>query len=557
MRTSAILTFVALLITAVGCHQHDHITIVQGPGAQAQTGEVGNGGSGVEVGSKIYTYDLWEAGLEKTPVDTEDTVSHSNAANVEAFFNRLFQSAFGGDRELVSGLANRLGKIYVVDPILSMAIAESIRAYEWRFTEQELKEIALPEPEVIHNVSREKIVQIAVRSSRFIYVYLKYWRSMDNWNRVGLILHEAIYSLLPPQKVLLADGEETMRQSGKRARQITAVLMGSVPLSRLDYDKMQSHVNPGELPLSERKSDPMRGDYTATFIDDLSPLPDRSHTADRVSLLGLAVLAVAMEDGVGSVLLPLDQPVENTPALVEEFCKAAVKFPEKKFDVLLYFPGEPKANTYELKFATYQEGNIVKDYLVHRKREKPDELRLTSGSGSDLFEVAGHDEAKSVAKCQETLKTITAWRENLFPQNARALLKEKFEAGIALKEREREIKYGPIFANGRHETNIAAESSGFNVDIRLGGTMNTFNGLPYRQLEVVVTDRENGKTIAYQRQVSDTIGNLNNLNFDFTHPRTGKTYVIGVRNQSCQKRIEARFSDVNRGRAAGQPTVLP
>ncbi len=204
-------------------------------------GEVGNGGHGIKFGDKIYLYDLWEAGIEKGPkfpfsINPNHCESGSKEVlkqlqriltlneNTRTFFNENLQKTFPGQDKMVADLSDRLSVIFALNSVLAMSLYESIQAHNWIFTDVELNNLRLPHP--VHKLSDGEVLLLANRVGRFIYLFNKSWVAMDLWNQVGLILHEAIYSLLPPQKVMLAGGRETLRQDGRRARQILSVLSG-------------------------------------------------------------------------------------------------------------------------------------------------------------------------------------------------------------------------------------------------------------------------------------------------------------------------------------------
>ncbi len=110
-----------------------------------------------------------------------------------------------------------------------------------------------------------------------------------------------------------------------------------------------------------------------------------------------------------------------------------------------------------------------------------------------------------------------------------------FEAAIIEKENEGKVEYHKIFQDPKSTTTLEAKE--FKVEISSTNVVSLALQSTYRILEITVTDRDNGKVIAYQRQYSDSVDNLNAMVMNFVHPRTLESYVVGVRSETCTKRL--------------------
>jgi len=104
--------------------------------------------------------------------------------------------------------------------------------------------------------------------------------------------------------------------------------------------------------------------------------------------------------------------------------------------------------------------------------------------------------------------------------------KEKFFLGAIEKKDEIKIDYRPAFETGDEAT---LKAKNFNVKAEILNVLN-LNSRKYATiLHVTITDTEDDRIIAEQRQYADSKAALNTMVIDFRHPRTDEAYVVGVR----------------------------
>lgn len=412
---------ILLCLLLLGCQRHvgelnNPFLPKTAPGMAA--GEVGNGGHGIKIGDKIFLYDLWEAGMENGPRHAFDRASLAKGMVTQRvavpggtlisgrnpvddvtslFFADEVARSFSEEslKSLVPKVADRLAVIYELDPVLAMSLGESIRAHSWAITDVELGPVTLPDP--VHKLGERQVVLLANRSGRFIYLFRKYWSRMDDFNRVGLILHEAIYSLLPPLRVALPHGGETLRQDGKRARQITALLSGMKSYALLYETGLEGDINRSELPLlldpGERTFD-----VTSTFFSRLGKSQRALSPENRLSLVGPAQyrLAIPSENSFTTFALPAFEVLSMKAELARErfeklkgACEALAKDRSVAYQLELVFAGSPAGGKgYEIQVAYYQEREEMKQYLKFTPLTKPTVQIASKGRAQTFFDIA-------------------------------------------------------------------------------------------------------------------------------------------------------------------------
>ncbi len=350
-------------------------------GAGLQYGEVGNGGHGIRQAGRIFLYDLWESGLhdrEKIGVPTSDM-----ARSLEAFFSSDLAHTFPHDPAFVTLLSKKLVDIHEMDPILTLTLVETIQAYGWAFTDARLRPLRLPDP--VHDVAEGDIVLLANRSGRFIYLYRQAWNQMDQWNRVALVLHEAIYSLLPPLVVRVSDVLTELRQDGKRARQFVALLFGAVPKSRLSNGQLALYVDPGELPTTAPGLNPFR--ITSTwFVRD--PRYRIAVPAGRIGLVGTASYNVYGKEADHRANVPIYAVSvpgidDGVPASLKDFCERLVKGPDEPYRHGLEFE-----SPISLRFAQYDAKGEIKYYVRHERLTGPVGQTTSQSDARHFFDIA-------------------------------------------------------------------------------------------------------------------------------------------------------------------------
>lgn len=149
--------------------------------------DVSGGGGGVQIGSKVYLYDLYEAGLHQTPY-----IEHK-AGDIE-FENEFTKASLPQEASLVL-LARKLRDIETLDPYLAAALVEGFKVLSWRVVDQKLER----SPDFGNDVKEVELLQLANRRGGIVQIQRSLWNMMDDANRVALIIHETLAALQPAQ----------------------------------------------------------------------------------------------------------------------------------------------------------------------------------------------------------------------------------------------------------------------------------------------------------------------------------------------------------------------
>ena len=182
------------------------------------TKEVGNGGDGIVIENKIYTYDFVEHGIHKKPYFNE--IVAVPVTIKDAVDNNLF--AFS--ETVRKKVAIKLAEVNEVDEVFTGALLVSLNSYAWNIIEDfSLEEINDEDGSDI-TIPRDLFRQVAVRNMRTIKFNGKFLANMDDDNIAGMILHEVIYAIIPLQDRIDEFGHNYSHQSSRRARDINSYL---------------------------------------------------------------------------------------------------------------------------------------------------------------------------------------------------------------------------------------------------------------------------------------------------------------------------------------------
>lgn len=149
---------------------------------------VGNGGEGIESETGLYLRDLFERDLHRLPPSTQ---LQSYEASPE--LQKKLSSAFLLTPSQQKLLLLKLGDAERLYPCLGELLSKAIVSYTWLWSTTPLG--LLPEEGVIRSFPDSERVQIANRAGTTIHIHDQSWSRLDDLNKVGLILHEALYSL--------------------------------------------------------------------------------------------------------------------------------------------------------------------------------------------------------------------------------------------------------------------------------------------------------------------------------------------------------------------------
>ncbi|MBC7740620.1 MAG: hypothetical protein H7061_00380 [Bdellovibrionaceae bacterium] len=224
----------------------------------------GNGGDGILMNSKMYLLDLVENGVEEA---NSSDIAYSNS-----FFEKEVKS--WADAQAVEvpqrEIVNKLGEIHRKNSVMAYVILLTIKKLDWAFVNLPLKNIKDEGP---YNISLQNdLVQLAIRVNKTIQVYKVGWKQMDARNQTALIFHEAIFSLVNPDRTELG-----LSMSAPRVRRIIGFLF-SQKIETYSLDEMLSIEAP-ELRLQAYENKPMNVSY---FFAAKSELLLNAHWALQV-----------------------------------------------------------------------------------------------------------------------------------------------------------------------------------------------------------------------------------------------------------------------------------
>lgn len=183
---------------------------------------IGNGGELFEIDSKLVLRDFAEYNLFNQPHFECNDKSFPSVNKIDLiFFSKLRIS-----KELLS---QKLCDIQLISPKLELVIAGLINHHSWVLVDQELG--LLPDDSPLFELKSRKRLQLANRTLSTIRINKDLWFQLDESQKIGLIIHEMIYSLLKP---FCIDQEcNYKKQPARIARQITAMLFNKYTYSQL------------------------------------------------------------------------------------------------------------------------------------------------------------------------------------------------------------------------------------------------------------------------------------------------------------------------------------
>lgn len=178
--------------------------------AQAQFVFVGNGGEGVQEGPHLFTRDLYEYDLHTSPYFgpfRDPRILRLLTAGAPLLLN-------DSQSDL---LVRKLTDLEYMIPGLGQGLLKVLQFYHWRFVPHDL---ALSPDHVRSEIPEDRRVAIANRYMASIIVNETAFQSLDDGNKIALLLHEAVYALLPIRRQKGNLGEQDVGM----ARLLTAEL---------------------------------------------------------------------------------------------------------------------------------------------------------------------------------------------------------------------------------------------------------------------------------------------------------------------------------------------
>lgn len=171
---------------------------------------VGNGGEGIIVKDKIYLRDLFEANLHLHP--------HFGPVAGFRIYRQLPQSALNDFPVSQSLLARKLTDLNVMSPALGYYVLAAINSYFWQLVKTPLHPFPDDGSPLIYAEGQR--IPLANRFQSTIRIDAFSWAKLSEEQKVALILHEAIYSLLKP--TCDPENADMCKQVSARTREIVA-----------------------------------------------------------------------------------------------------------------------------------------------------------------------------------------------------------------------------------------------------------------------------------------------------------------------------------------------
>lgn len=184
---------------------------------------VGNGGDGFLVKDKVYLRDFDYGSVSATGFFGRWIYSQPRSIGLKV-------SPFVSDRLVIPSslenvglpqdtLARKLTDLSDNNKLMSLHLMKIINLYDWVFYDQPLPLLEPNDPSLspLKNAQR---VQIAIRQGTKITISKFYWKKMSDVDKVGLILHEALFAFIKPQ--CLESDSRVCRQSVSYVRRFVA-----------------------------------------------------------------------------------------------------------------------------------------------------------------------------------------------------------------------------------------------------------------------------------------------------------------------------------------------
>lgn len=208
--------------------------LVSNPAIVFANGFVGNGGDGVEFEGQVVVYDLFSFGAHKNPYF---------GAEKDPLLPELPSYKEMGFEYPKDLLQQKLTDLNSIAPGMGDYVLMTMKSYTWVLQDFPLTPIKRTDDPVILPIG-SRLIQIANRLGMTIRIHKDTWGRLDDANKVALIVHESIFSLVRPT---FAEGGYEI-QSSRTAREIVGGF----------FEESLYHKNPSIVygPLATRLSIP-------------------------------------------------------------------------------------------------------------------------------------------------------------------------------------------------------------------------------------------------------------------------------------------------------------
>lgn len=161
-------------------------------------------------------------GVETSPYFNHDlTIDSKIRDRIQRKFHNL-----GFSSRIQELIARKLTEIKTIDSFFTYTVLKAMELYSWRIVNNKLLDIK--DEDSILEYQNQELVQLAIRRGRTIRINRTLWNSeaFDDYNKVALIFHEAIYSCIIPKEMVF-DEDKVYSQSSPRAREVTGYIFTS------------------------------------------------------------------------------------------------------------------------------------------------------------------------------------------------------------------------------------------------------------------------------------------------------------------------------------------
>lgn len=180
--------------------------------SQASTVVIGNAGEGYRLSGQIFLRDFVENNVYLKPY-------FGKKINTEYIQERDVKLL--NDLRLNSTLVNqKLNDLDSIYPGLAKVLVKVMGMYSWELISDPLA--LLPDDGRIIDIPYSERIQLANRSLLTVKLQKEYWLQLTPENRVGLFMHELIFSLVKPEQI---SAQSTLfYQSARLVRQIVGAI---------------------------------------------------------------------------------------------------------------------------------------------------------------------------------------------------------------------------------------------------------------------------------------------------------------------------------------------
>jgi len=192
----------------------------------------GNGGNAVLMeDGKYYLLDFVEAGIERSSHLADQPVrlfkGSKRKLKIRRWASRHLVIFPADTQELI---LQQLERLESFNPYASAVIMGAIRMHSWVFVNYPLKDVLLDDGYL--SIPSQMVTQVAVRGGKIIRIQKQIWEKMDSFNQMGLVFHEALYSLIS----LTKDLNGSLKQESWKVREILSRMM----LANTDQQAMET-----------------------------------------------------------------------------------------------------------------------------------------------------------------------------------------------------------------------------------------------------------------------------------------------------------------------------